>query len=318
MNAFVGVDVSKDRLDVQVLEENAQPFFQSFPNTPEGCEALLAALADRRVERLVCESSGGYERLFVAEACLAGLPVVQVNARQVRDFAKACGQLAKTDKLDALVIARFAQAIRPELRPLPDESERKLKEILARRSQLVAMRTMEKNRLHQAVTVRVKRSIETLLAQLEKQIAKLDDDLDDAIRACPAWQEKVDLLKTVRGVGDRTARVLVADLPELGRGKSGNIASLVGVAPMSCESGRWIGKRSIRGGRGSVRRTLYMATLTAIRCKNPVIAACYARLKAAGKASEVAIVACMRKLLEILHAMVRDNQPWRENPAPAA
>jgi transposase len=317
MNAFVGVDVSEDRLDVQVLEENAQPFFQSFPNTPEGCETLLAALADRRVERLVCESSGGYERLLVAQACVAGLPVVQVNARQVRDFAKSCGQLAKTDKLDAAIIARFAQAIRPELRPLPDESERKLKEILARRSQLVAMRTMEKNRLQQAASVRVRRSIEALLKFLEKQLAGVDDDLDEAIRNCPAWQEKADLLRTVPGVGDQTARVLVADLPELGRGKSANVSSLVGVAPMNCESGKWIGKRSIRGGRASVRSTLYMATLTAIR-HNPVIAAHYEKLRSAGKAAKVAIVACMRKLLEILHAMVRDNQPWRAQPATAA
>lgn len=318
MNVFVGVDVSKDSLDVCILQENSAPELRSFPNDAEGCDAIVAALEGRQIERVVCESSGGYERLFVARTSLAGLPIVQVNARQVRAFAGACGQLAKNDLLDAAIIARFAQAIRPEIRPLPDESERKLKETLDRRAQIVGMRTMEKNRLQQAADAGVRKSIQAHLNFLEKQLSKADDALDAAIRACPAWQEKADLLKTVRGVGDQTARVLVADLPELGRGKSGQIASLVGLAPMCRESGKWIGKRAIRGGRASVRATLYMATLSAIRSRNPVIAACYARLKAAGKSFKVAIVACMRKLLEILHAMVRDNQPWRAELVPAA
>jgi transposase len=314
--SFVGVDVAKPHLDLHVLSEGAAPFARRFPNTPEGCEELLASLEGRVVDRFVVEATGGYETLLVAAAVAVGLPVVVVNARQGRDFAKSCGTLAKTDSIDAAALARFAQAVRPEIRPIPDETERKLKETLARRGQLVAMRTMEKNRRQQATSAVVRRSLERVIALLDKQLREIDDDLDASVRACPAWQEKADLLKTVPGVGDQTARMLVANLPELGRCNRAEIAALVGVAPMNCDSGKQQKRRRIVGGRGDVRTALYMATLNATRF-NPVIAAKYRSLKAAGKAPKVALVACMHKLLNILHAMVRNHEPWR-NPVAVA
>jgi transposase len=266
------------------------------PNSPDGCEAIVAALRERTVDRIVVESTGGYERLLVAVTSAAHLPIVVVNARRARDFAKACGKLAKTDRIDAAGLARFAQAVRPELRPIPDETERKLKETLARLGQLMEMRTMEKNRLLQMQAPAVRESIKAVIALLDVELRKVDDDLDGAIRSCPAWQEKVDLLKSVPGVGDQTARILVAELPELGRCDRKQVAALVGLAPLNRDSGNQRGRRMIGGGRANVRTALYMATLTARRLE-PSIAAMNARLKAAGKPNKVALVACMRKLL---------------------
>jgi transposase len=260
-------------------------------------------------ERIVLEATGGYERLAAGELSLAGLPVVVVNPRQVRDFAKAIGKLAKTDEIDAAVLARFGQAVRPELRPLPDEAQQKLREILTRRSQLIQMRTAESNRLSQLTDKAMRKSVDYHLAFLAKQLAQLDKDLDRSIHDSPIWQDKVDLLQTVPGIGPQTARTLVAELSELGEASRQQLAALVGVAPMNRDSGTLRGKRTIIGGRPSVRTALYMATLSATQC-NQVIRAHYTKLLRAGKAKKVALVACMRKLLGILSAMLRNHQPW--------
>lgn len=227
------------------------------------------------------------------------------------DFAKALGKLAKTDRIDAEVLARFAQAVRPELRPLLDKSQQNLRETLARRSQLISMRTMESNRLKQAHTKSVRADVESVMAFLDERLAAIDDDLDQLIRDSPAWQEKADLLKTVPGIGDQTAHTLVAELTELGTASRQQIAALVGVAPMNRDSGLLRGCRTTIGGRATVRRALFMATLTATRC-NCVIQAHYQKLLAAGKPKKVALVACMRKMLGILNAMLRKRQAWNK------
>lgn len=307
MTKFVGIDVSKDWLDVHVLED----FTDRCENNPTGLQGLIRRLGELPVERIVLEATGGYERLAVAELAAAGLPVVVVNPRQVRDFAKALGKLAKTDRIDAEVLARFAQAVRPELRPLPDASQQKLRETLARRSQLIGMRTMEWNRLKQAHTKSIRADVESVVAFLDKRLEAIDKDLDQLIKDSPAWQEKADLLKTVPGIGDQTARTLLAELAELGTTSRQQIAALVGVAPMNRDSGLLRGKRTTIGGRATVRRALYMATLTATRF-NCVIRAHYQKLLAAGKQKKVALVACMRKMLTILNAMLRKRQSWNK------
>jgi len=304
---FISIDVAKDWLDVAGPPDAKA---RRFANTTEGTAALAEWIGTLPVERIVMEGSGGYERLAAAALVAARLPVVIVNPRQVRDFAKATGRLAKTDRIDATVLARFAEATRPEQRPIPDETERILKETLARRHQLTTMRTMEKNRFGQVVAPKVRASAEIAIAFLDAQLAEVDDELDRLIAACPARQDKVDLLKTVPGIADQTARVLVADLPELGRGSRHEIAARVGLAPMNRDSGTYRGKRRIVGGRGSVRRSLYMAALSASRI-NPKIKSLYERLKSSGKPHKVALVACMRKLLVIVNAMFRENRPWQ-------
>jgi transposase len=258
----------------------------------------------------VLEATGGYERPAVAAMLAAKLPVIVVNPRQVRDFARAIGQLAKTDTIDARLLARFATTLQPDIRPLPDEKTLVLQEKLARRRQLVAMRTAESNRLGQTFAPAVHASIQAVLDFLDRQLKDLDDGLDQAIKDTPAWQEKVDLLKGVPGVGDQTARSLVAQLPELGQCSRGQIAALVGVAPVNRDSGAMRGRRTTFGGRASVRTALYMATLVATR-HNPKIRAYYQRLVNSGKKKMVALVAAMRKLLIILNAMLRDQKQWR-------
>jgi transposase len=304
---FVGIDVSKEWLDVHLLAADSA---ERFANSAEGQQALAERLAPLSVERVVLEATGGYERLLVAVLGTAGLPVVVVNPRQVRDFAKALGKLAKTDRIDAAVLARFAAAVRPALRPLPGESERKLRETLARRAQLIGMRTMEMNRLQQAQASKVRHDVQAVVNFLDKRLRTIDDELDTLIKASPLWQEKTDLLKTVPGVGDNTARTLVADLAELGLCSRQQIAALVGVAPLNRDSGSLRGQRTTWGGRAVVRRALYMATLSASR-HNPPIRAHYERLRQAGKKKKVALVACMRKLLTILNAILRDRKPWQ-------
>jgi len=242
-----------------------------------------------------------------------GWPVVVANPRQVRDFARAIGQLAKTDTIDARVLARFAKVIEPEVRTLPDEKSVELQEKLARRDQLVQMRTAENNRLKQAISKAVEKSIQAMLDAIDEQLRSVDDDIDRLIRSSPAWQAKVDLLKGVPGVGEQTARCLVAQLPELGSCSRQKIAALVGVAPINRDSGTMRGRRTTFGGRANVRRMLYMATLVATR-HNPVIRAYYQRLVAAGKRKMVALVAAMRKLLVILNAMLRDQKTWAFQP----
>jgi len=307
----VGIDVSKQRLDIAPLHGQGT-MDAAFDNTPEGHAALVEQLCKIRPRLIVLESTGGYQRGVVAALATAGLPVVVANPRQVRDFARGLGILAKTDAIDATVLARFAEKIDPPVRKLPDEAAQALADLLARRRQLVELRTAEKNRLQQTSAPRVKASIRAVLTMLDAQIAAIDDDLDGHIRRSPVWREKENLLLSVPGVGAQTARTLLACLPELGTISRQAIAALVGVAPINRDSGAMRGRRTTWGGRRVVRSSLYMATLVASR-HNPVIRAQYQKLLAAGKPKKVALVACMRKLLTILNAMLRTGQPWR-NP----
>jgi len=310
----VGIDVSQDWLDVAVLagsEDSAGPA-RRFENTAAGRRELTKFVGSFTPERVVMEATGGYERTTAAELAAAALPVAVVNPRQVRDFAKALNLLAKTDRIDARVLALFAARVRPEIRPLADAEGLLLRDLLARRAQLVEMRTMESNRLQQAHGKRLQQDHEAAIAFFERRLEKLDDELDDRLRKSPVWQEKVDLLKSVPGIGPQTARTLVIELAELGSCSRQAIAALVGVAPMNRDSGTLRGRRMIVGGRGHVRSALYMATLTAKRW-NPPIAAHFAKLRAAGKDFKVALVACMRKLVVILNAMLREKATWK-NP----
>ena len=306
MNAprFVGIDVSKDHLDVHIRPDGTA--FRS-PTDPAGLAALAERLLGAPPERIVVEATGGYEAPLVAALAAAGLPVVVVNPRQVRRFAEATGQLAKTDTLDAAVLAHFAQAVRPEVRPLPDEATRTLAALVARRRQLIDMRTAELNRLGVAPTP-LARGIREHVAWLDRQLRRLDGELAAAIQASPVWRAKDDLLRDVPGIGPVVSRTLLGELPELGTLSGRRIAALVGVAPVARDSGRKSGTRSIAGGRSGVRCGLYMAILSAVRY-NPLIRGLYRRLRAAGKAIKLAQVAAMRQLLTILNAMIRDNRP---------
>ena len=304
---FIGIDVSKQWLDIAWSDERPP---QRCPHLEADLSTLARQLAAQAPTLIVLEATGGHERLLVAALLAQGLPVAVVNPRQVRDFARATGRLAKTDALDAQVLARFAQAVRPTPRHWPDENARELRELVARRRQLIQTRTAESNRLGQAVSPRVRHSIEQLLAALHQQLDDLDRQLQQAIEQSPAWQAQADLLKTVAGVGDQTARMLIAQLPELGRISRQQIAALVGVAPLNRDSGTMRGRRTTWGGRADVRATLFMASLVAVR-HNPVLRTYYQRLLAAGKCKMVALVAVMRKLLTILNAMIRDQKPWQ-------
>ena len=306
-HVFVGIDVSKDRLDVATCPE---PSSWSVPNDEAGSEALVQRLLPLHPARVVLEATGGLEMPALGALAAAGLPAVAVNPRQTRDFAKAAGLLAKTDRIDAAALARFAEALKPEIRPLPDAAAQELGALIVRRRQVVQMLTAEKNR-RQSAPKRLHKDLDRHIAWLEEALRRLDDELQKTIRNSPAWREKDDLLQRVAGIGPKTSAVLIAELPELGRLNRHEIAKLAGVAPMNRDSGRYRGERHIQGGRAMVRTALYMATLTAIRC-NPVIAAFYQRLRDDGKKSKVALTACMRKLLVRLNAMIRDRVPWRE------
>lgn len=301
----IGIDVSKDQLDVATPDGARQ-----WPNTPDGHRQLVEQLAQWPLEAIVLEATGGYERAVVAELAAAELPVVVVNPRQVRDFARATGQLAKTDAIDAKILAQFGKAVRPEQRPLPSEKQLELQQQLARRRQLVGMLTAEKNRSQQATDRLVRKTIDAVRTTLEKQRDRLDDQLQRTLEETPAWREKEDLLRSVPGVGPQTALALLADLPELGTCSRQQIAALVGVAPMNRDSGKRRGQRVTWGGRASVRSALYMATLVATR-HNPVIRAHYQHLQKVGKRKKVALVACMRKLLCMLNAILREQKPWQ-------
>lgn len=313
-NVCVGIDVSKQSLDLATDPAHATP---PFANDAQGHGAIVQHLKGLGpIKLIVLEATGGYERAIVAALLAAGLPVVVANPRQVRDFAKATGKLAKTDRIDALILARFARTIDPQLRTLPDENARLLQEKLARRGQLVHMITAEGNRLKQARSHAVKASIEKVLAILEQQLRGIDGDLDTMIRQSPAWREKENLLKSTPGIGDQTARQLIINVPELGQCSRQQIAALVGVAPFNRDSGKMRGRRTIYGGRAHVRATLYMATLVATRC-NAIIRRHYQNLLDAGKCKKVALVACMRKLLTMLNAMIREGKSWKHQPNPA-
>jgi transposase len=304
---FIGIDVAKDQLDVHV-----RPSGEAFAvaRDGEGLAELTARLAALSPVLVVLEATGGFEVTVAAALASAGLPLAVVNPRQIRDFARATGKLAKTDALDAAAIAHFAEAIRPEPRPVPSEQALLLGELVTRRRQVIEMMVAERNRRHRLTSKRLVKSVDRLLTALQKELSDLEQEIDDNIRGTPAWRENDDLLKSVPGVGDATARTMLADLPELGTLDRKKIAALVGVAPLNRDSGTMRGRRSVWGGRASVRAALYMAALAASRF-NPVIAAYYQRLRAAGKPAKVALVACMRKLLTILNAIVRDRRPWQ-------
>jgi transposase len=303
---FVGIDVAKATLDIAVRPGGER---WSAPNDEAGISALVARLQPLAPALIVLEATGGFETATVAAVAAAGLAVVVTNPRQVRDFARATGQLAKTDVLDAQVLALFAERVRPEPRPLPDAAVHALDALLTRRRQLLEMLTAEKNRLGVAAAP-VRRGITQHIRWLQRQLADVDGDLEQAIHASPVWRAKEDLLHSVPGVGPVVSRTLLGELPELGTLTHKQIAALVGVAPRACDSGTLRGKRMVWGGRAPVRAALYMAALVASR-RNPVIRAFYARLRAAGKPAKVALVACMRKLLTILNAILRSGTPWR-------
>jgi transposase len=308
MNSIsVGIDVSKDRLDVAV-----RPSGELF--TVERNASGIASLAARLLElspRIVAlEATGGFETVVAATLASAGLPVVVVNPAQIRAFAKALGQRAKTDPIDAAVIAHFAEATNLEPRPLPDEATRLLADLVARRRQIIEMIGAERQRERRVTVPRLKKSIARLLKALERELASLDTDIDDAVRGSPAWREKEDLLASVPGVGPVIARTLIAELPELGHLGRKEIASLVGLAPFTRQSGQWRGKSFIGGGRPKVRAAAFMGALVA-KQHNPVLKVFFDRLVAAGKPKMVALIAVARKLLTILNAILRDRRPWQ-------
>jgi len=307
---FVGIDVSKDRLDVALRPTGDR---WTVAHAEPGLATLVERVRGLSPTLIVLEATGGLEAPLTGALAAAGLPVVVVNPRQVRDFAKATGKLAKTDTLDAAVLAQFAEVIRPALRPLPDAATQALSARLARRRQLIEMLTAEKNRLGPTPPP-LRKGIRAHIVWLARQLARTDDDLAQAIRESPVWREKDDLLQSAPGVGPVLATTLLAGLPELGTLSRQQVAALVGVAPLNRDSGTLRGRRRVWGGRAQVRTALYMAALTATRY-NPVIRAFYARLCAAGKAKKVALTACMRKLLTILNSMVKHRTRWQEHVA---
>jgi transposase len=304
---FIGIDVSKDRLDVHV-----RPTDETFAvaRDGEGLTALIERLSTLDPDLVVLEATGGFEQTVAAALVGAAIPLAVVNPRQIRDFARATGQLAKTDALDARAIAGFAEKVRPEPRPVPDAQARALGELVARRRQLIEMMVAERNRRRQLSSRRLIKGVERLLAAMQKELGELEREVAESIRGTPAWRERDELLKTVPGVGDIVSRSLIADLPELGSLDRKQIAALVGIAPLNRDSGKMRGKRTTWGGRAKVRAVLYMAALVASR-RNPVLKDFYQRLLHAGKAKKLALTAVMRKLLTILNAMVRDNKQWQ-------
>lgn len=306
---FVGIDVAKAELVVSILPA-AERF--TVANDDRGMRTLVERLRPIGCLLIVLEATGGYELLAVAALAAAALPVIVVNPRQVRDFAKATGQLAKTDRIDADILARFADVVRPTVRPLPDAAAQELEALLTRRRQLLDMVQAERNRLAQVFgrgKTAVKKSLKNHIAYLEREVRMADSDLGSLVQASPAWRERDEWLQSVPGVGPVLSRTLLADLPELGRLSRREIAKLVGVAPLSRDSGTMRGRRFVQGGRAQVRAVLYMAALVATK-RNAVIRAFYLRLLAAGKPKKLALVACMRKLLTILNVMIRTGQRW--------
>lgn len=301
----VGIDVSKAQLDVEIRPSGEK---QSFANDKVGIKALVKWLAKIAPTLIVLEATGGYERQVTRALVSADLPAVVVNPRQVRDFAKATGQLAKTDSIDAGVLAQFAEVIRPALRPLPDAVTLELRALTSRRRQLLEMIAAENNRL-EMTSKAVRKSIHAHIGHLEQALERINQELDRAIEQSPIWKENEDLLRSAKGIGPVTSRTLLAELPELGTLDRKQIAALVGVAPFNRDSGSLKGRRSIWGGRAPVRGALYMATLVATR-HNPVIRDFYNRLIAKGKLFKVALVACMRKLLTILNSMIKHKTRW--------
>jgi transposase len=307
---FVGIDVAGDHLDLAIHPSGE---YRRFTNTTEGIDQLVKFVQLHGTELVVAEATGKLEIPVAAALTVASIPVAIVNPRQVRDFAKAQGQIAKTDQIDAAVLAMFASAIRPQSRPVKDVEARNLEDLLARRRQIVGMIASEKNRLSRA-SKRVAKDIQSHINWLEKRLRINDDDLQNRIKSSSLWRTKDQLYQSVPGVGPNLSQTLIVDLPELGVLSHRAVAKLVGVAPLNCDSGKMRGKRITWGGRANVRRMLYMATVACTR-HNPVIKAYYARLKAAGKRPKVALVACMRKLLTILTAIAKSATPWSYHSA---
>lgn len=303
----VGIDVSKDRLDVAV-----RPTGELFgvDRDAQGLANLVARLAPLNPVAIAVEATGGFETVVAASLAAAGLAVVVVNPAQVRAFAQALGRRAKTDPIDAGVIAHFVEATRPEVRPLPDAQTRLLADLVARRRQIVGMIVAERQRQKRLTEKRLQKSIARLLAALQKELSALETDIDDAVRGSPAWRDTEDLLASVPGIGKTIARTLLAELPELGRLDRRQIAALVGLAPWTRQSGQWRGRSVIGGGRATVRAALFLGAMVAAR-HNPTLKAFRDRLVQAGKPKLVALVAVARKLLTILNAIARDKQPWQ-------
>jgi transposase len=302
----IGIDVSKDRVHVAV-----HPSGETWESatTPDAIDGLVARLTAVRPALIVLEATGGYERPVVGACAAVELPVAVVNPRQVRAFAQALGRTAKTDAIDAQVLAVFGARVQPPSRPVPSDATMALAALVARRRQLLEMLGAERQRLGQATTTAVRRDLRQHVRWLERRVADVDQDLDDAIRQSPCWRVQEDLLRSVPGIGPTVARTLLGELPELGHLERRQIAALVGVAPLNRDSGQWRGQRHIWGGRSSVRAALYMAALVGTR-HNPVLAAFYQRLRAGGKPPKVALVAVMRKLLTILNAILKHHTPW--------
>lgn len=310
VNVFVGIDVSKSRWDLHVL-----PGDEHFGVTSdtEGLQEVIRRLAAHGCCLIVVEASGGYEQPLLAPLMEAGHQVARVNPRQTRDFARCLNQVAKTDPLDARMLARYAQTMQPRVLQREPEKQRELAALVARRSQLVQMRTMEQNRLGSAQSRVIKKSVGGLLDQLRKELRSIDEQIAILIDDHEDWRRQAEVLQSVPGVGPQTSAVLLAELPELGKLDRQAISALAGLAPFNRDSGQFRGRRMIWGGRATVRCALYMATLSATRC-NPTIRTFYSRLIGAGKPFKLALTACMRKLLVILNLMIKNNQSWKPTP----
>jgi len=308
--SFVGIDISKNSLDVHVLPEGTS---YSFGNEPQKVKALIRKLKKLKPTLIVMEATGGYEISLAVELSGAKLNTAVVNPRQVRDYARAIGKLAKTDAVDAYVIARFAQDVRPEAREQLNLKERQLKELVMRRQQLIDMRTAEKNRLSRAYTSQVQEELRCHIAELTARIKAIDEQLHNEVKNDPNWNQKLEIITSVPGIGANTAHSLLMCLPELGTLNRRQIAALVGVAPMNRDSGMMRGKRTIAGGRAVVRRMLHMPTLSAVTRWNKRLEKFYYHLRQQGKKHRVALTACMRKLVIMLNSMLKNNQPYNEN-----
>jgi transposase len=307
----VGIDVSKAELAIAVHPSGAA---WTSETTPDAIDQVVRRLVVVQPTVIVIEATGGYEHALVAACAAAHLPVAVVNPRQVRAFAQALGRTAKTDAIDARVLALFGARVQPAPRAIPDEATQALAALVARRRQLLDMLGAEQRRLDQATTTAVRRDLRTHIRWLERRVKDVDDEIGGAIQRSPVWRVQDDLLRSVPGIGPTVARTLLAELPELGRLDRRAIAALVGVAPFNCDSGQWRGRRTIWGGRAPVRTALYMASLVATR-HNPLLAAFYHRLRAAGKPPKVALVAVMRKLLTIVNAMLKHQSRWQNQSA---
>jgi transposase len=307
MELFVGIDVAKAEVEIK---ESSERRSYSERNSQVGIRRIIRRMTEIRPTLVVMEATGGYEKPLARALAEAGIRVAVINPRQIRDFARAVGELSKTDSIDAGIIALYAERIRPEPRDFPDDNTNALNALLTRRQQLMQMLTAEKNRVQMRSSAAVQRSVRAMLRSLEKEIKTVSCSIDSLLSSCPTIQAKIELLQSVRGVGPVVAQTLIAAVPELGKVSKRQIAALIGVAPINRDSGKMRGQRTTWGGRSHARTVLYMATLTASRC-NPPIKAFYKRLTASGKKKMVALVACMRKLLVILNAILKHQTTWR-------